>query len=91
MNSEFDGPGFTPQAFLEFSETGEAEGAICALLTPAMKAKLREIDSGQVLEVRVSDPTAREDILAWSRLSENTVLGMFADGSQRLRFYVRKK
>ena len=91
MNSELDGPGFTPQALLEFSETGEAEDAICALLTPAMKAKLREIDSGQVLEVRVSDPTAREDILAWSRLSENTVLGMFADGSQRLRFYVRKK
>jgi TusA-related sulfurtransferase len=47
--------------------------------------------SGQVLEVRVDDPTAREDILSWSRLSGNEVLAIFADGPQGLRFYVRRK
>jgi TusA-related sulfurtransferase len=82
---------FVPQAVLEFSQTGDGAGTICALLTPAIRAKLRELDSGQVLEVRVDDPTAGDDIRSWSRLSENAVLAMFADQPGRLRVYLQKK
>jgi TusA-related sulfurtransferase len=82
---------FVPQAVLEFSQTGDGAGTVCALLTPAIKAKLRELDSGQVLEVRVDDPTAGDDILSWSRLSGNAVLAMFADQPGRLRVYLQKK
>jgi len=76
---------------LEFYNNGENTGSTCSLLTPAIKAKLREIASGQVLEVRVDDPTAKDDILSWSRLSGNQVVAMYTDEPQRLRFYLRKK
>jgi len=82
---------YTPQARLEFNSASESAGPTCALLTPAIKAKLRDMTSGQVLEVRVDDPTAKEDILSWSRLSGNEVLDIFAEESRYLRFYLRKK
>jgi len=91
MSSDLIHPEITPQALLEFRQAGDSDGAICALLAPALKAKLAEIGSGQVLEVRVDDPAAKEDILSWSRLSGNPVLAMFEDGPQHLRFYLQKK
>ncbi len=91
MTSDFTGPGYTPQARLEFHSASESAGPTCALLTPAIKAKLREMTAGQVLEVRVDDPTAKEDILSFSRLSGNEVLDIFAEDSRYLRFYLRKK
>jgi TusA-related sulfurtransferase len=81
----------TPQALLDFHQTDESAGTTCALLTPAIKAKLREMASGQVLEVRVDDPAAKEDILSWSRLTGNEVVSIWADDAQHLRFYVRRK
>ena len=91
MNSVITHPELTPQAMLEFNGSGENAGLTCSLLTPAIKAKMRELASGQVLEVRVDDPSAKDDILSWSRLSGNQVLAMFADEPQHLRFYLRKK
>jgi TusA-related sulfurtransferase len=91
MSSDFTHPAFTPQARLEFHETGDGAGTTCALLTPAIRAKLRELGSGEVLEVRVDDPAAKEDILSWSRLSGHAVLAMFEDEPQRLRFYLQKR
>ncbi len=74
--------------FLTDSATG---GSTCAMLTPAIKSKLRVMNSGQVLEVRVDDPTARGDIEAWCRLSGNTLLRMIESEGPELRFFVRKK
>lgn len=67
------------------------KGSTCALLTPAIKSKLREMHSGQVLEVRVNDPAARGDIEAWSRLSGNTLVRMNEAQSEELQFFVMKK
>lgn len=72
-------------------ETGGGQESTCAILTPAIKRKLKEISSGQVLEVRVDDPTAREDIEAWCRLSGNALLKFDPSGGQELRFYLMKK
>jgi len=79
------------QALLEMKTGSEHSGSTCALLTPAIKARLKELDSGQVLEVRVDDSTAREDIAAWCRLSGNELLAMVDEGHQGLRFFVRRK
>jgi TusA-related sulfurtransferase len=79
------------QALLEMKAESESTGSTCALLTPAIKAKLREMDSGQVLEVRVNDPTAREDVAAWCRLSGNELLAIVDEGQRELRFFLRKK
>jgi tRNA 2-thiouridine synthesizing protein A len=77
-------------AVLEFLNTGGAAGGTCALLTPAIKSRLRELQSEQVLEVRVDDPSAREDVAAWSRLSGHPLLAV-TEKDGLLRFFIRKK
>jgi TusA-related sulfurtransferase len=80
-----------PELLLEL-HTGAADSAsTCAILTPAIKSRLREMQSGQVLEVRVDDPSAKEDIEAWSRLSGNPLVGMSNGEGPELRFFVKKK
>jgi TusA-related sulfurtransferase len=90
MASGIEHSEYSPPDRLEIYGSG-GSGSSCAVLTPAIKAKLRGMASGQVLEVRVDDPTAREDILSWSRLAGHEVLAIFADEPGRLRFYLRKK
>jgi len=82
-----------PQAdsLLEMLDLNERNGAACALLTPAIKARLREMAPGQVLEVRVNDPTARLDVEAWCQLSGNPLLAITEEAPNVLRFFVRKK
>lgn len=78
-------------ALLVFHTDMATGGSACASLTPAIKSKLREMHSGQVLEVRVDDPTAKGDIEAWSRLSGNILLRMIESEGSELRFFVKKK
>ncbi len=73
------------------ANSGEMEGTTCAILTPAIRAKLREMAPGQVLEVRVDDPAAREDLESWSRLSGNELLAEREESSGVLRVWLRKK
>ena len=75
----------TPDAVLD------APGASCANLTPLIKARIRELASGGVLEVRSDDPAAREGVPAWSRLTGNTLVAVVEEDVQRTRFYLRKK
>lgn len=75
----------------EPTEVLYAEGASCATLTPLIRAKLRELGSGGVLEICTDDPTARVDIPAWSRLTGNELVSTVEEDAQHTRFYVRKK
>jgi tRNA 2-thiouridine synthesizing protein A len=68
----------------------EAFGEGCATLTPRIRARMRQLQSGQILEVISDDPAAREGIPAWSRLTGNPLLATAA-GGDRLRFSIRKK
>ena len=78
-------------ALLELHVEAPETSSTCAVLTPMIRAKLRDVQSGQVLEVRVNDPSARDDIEAWSRLSGNTLLKVVDNEGQVLRFFVKKK
>jgi TusA-related sulfurtransferase len=78
-------------SLLEMLDMDERTGAACALLTPAMRSRLRAMSPGQVLEVRVSDPTARMDVEAWSQLTGNPLLSITEDPPNVLHFFVRKK
>lgn len=71
----------------------DAPGANCATLTPLIKAHIRELASGQILEVRTDDAAAREGVPAWSRLTGNALVASddAADPGGTLRFYLRKK
>jgi TusA-related sulfurtransferase len=89
-----EGMSLKPDAVLEMSTTSGAAGntgTTCALLTPAIKAKLREMGAGQVLEVHVDDLTAREDLTSWCRLSGNELLAAREITPGILCAYVRKK
>jgi tRNA 2-thiouridine synthesizing protein A len=77
-------------AFLSFDSHSE-QGSICALLTPSIKRKLGEMSSGQVLEINVDDPSAKEDIEAWCRLSGNALLNSDLNAGSTNHFYVVKK
>lgn len=79
-----------PDDVLGLHVAESATGSTCAVLTPMIKSKLRDMRSGQVLEVRVNDPSAQGDVEAWSRLSGNALLKVINEDSE-LRFFVRKK
>lgn len=90
--SEFaEAAGAAPQAddLLEMVGNPAAAGSTCAVLTPAVRARLRELAPGQVLEVRVDDPTATDDMAAWTRLAGHELLCTLQEGAT-IRFFVRK-
>jgi TusA-related sulfurtransferase len=60
-------------------------------LTPAIKEKLRSMSSGQVLAVRSDDPSSREGVPAWSRLTGNALVAVVKEGAEHTTFFVRKK
>lgn len=93
MNSprRTDDPTLQPNATLDMTQTVAAQGAMCALLTPAIKGKFQEMSGGQILEVRVNDPTAREDIASWCRLSGHELLAAIDESPQLLRVFIRKR
>ena len=66
-------------------------GQACATLTPIIAARMRELPSGQVLEVISDDPTARSGLASWSRLTGNPLVAMVDDGGGRTRYYLRRK
>jgi tRNA 2-thiouridine synthesizing protein A len=86
-----DGAMPTPDAVLDLADTPATQGATCAVLTPAIKAKLQEMEAGQVLEVIVDDPTAREDLASWCRLSGHQLLAVREESPRMLCAYLRKK
>jgi TusA-related sulfurtransferase len=67
------------------------DGTTCAILTPAIRAKLCEMEAGQVLEVLVDDLSAREDLESWSRLSGNALLAAREGPPGVLRAWLCKK
>ena len=62
----------------------------CGDLTPLIRGRMRELQSGQILEVISEEPAAHEGIPAWSRLTGNELIGTVRESS-RSRFFIRKK
>ncbi len=71
-------------ATLDLGEAG------CGDMTPLIRGRMRELTSGQVLEVLSEEPAAHEGIPAWSRLTGNYLIAV-ERGEARSRFYIRKK
>ena len=69
----------------------EAYGQTCVMLEPLIKKQMRGMLSGQVLEVRADDATARIGIPAWCRLSGNTLIAMTPQEGGRYHFLLRRK
>jgi TusA-related sulfurtransferase len=69
----------------------DAVGQDCATLTPIVASRMRELVTGQVLEVISDDPTARSGLASWSRLTGNPLVAIIEDGPGRTRYYLRRK
>ena len=69
----------------------DALGQGCATLTPLIRARIREMDSEGILEVRTDDPTAIDNLQAWSRLTGNELVAVSVDDPKNQRFFIRKK
>jgi tRNA 2-thiouridine synthesizing protein A len=70
--------------------TVDLGAAGCGDLTPLIRGRLRELQSGQVLEVISEEPAAHEGIPAWSRLTGNELVATVRETSSS-RFFIRKK
>ncbi len=61
----------------------------CGDMTPIIRGRMRELQSGQVLEVISEGPAAHEGIPAWSRLTGNELVASVRE-TGRSRFFIRK-
>jgi tRNA 2-thiouridine synthesizing protein A len=66
-------------------------GQACATLTPIIAARMRQLESGQILEVVSDDPTARSGLTAWSRLTGNPMVALFEGAPGRTHYFLRRK
>ena len=92
MGNTVDGTADVPHAdgVLEMMGRPELAGSTSAVLTPAVRARLRELELGQVLEVRVDDPAAVDDMAAWTRLAGHELVQTVHEG-EMIQFFVRKR
>lgn len=86
-SSSVPAPTSTPIA----DATLDGYGQSCGTLEPQMKLHMRALESGQILEVRADDPTARLGVPAWSRLTGHTLITTIEEDMHRTRFFLRKR
>ena len=69
----------------------EAYGESCGVLEPKLWARIRQMRSGQILEVRSDLSEAREGIASWCWLTGNALVGVAELDARRTRYFVRRK
>lgn len=75
---------------MDFQKDLDARGLNCPL--PILKAKkaLAEMNSGEVLRVKATDPGSIRDFQAFSRQTGNALLEHAVDGNEFIFFMQRK-
>ncbi len=68
----------------------DATGRSCATLTPDIRAAVRQLEPGQVLEIVADDPTAGDDLRAWARLTGHELVDRAPGSGPGGVFYVRR-
>ncbi|MFH1484641.1 MAG: sulfurtransferase TusA family protein [Chloroflexota bacterium] len=69
--------------------TLDCVGLYCPMPIVSTAKKLKELKSGEVLEILADDPGIKEDMPAWCRTTGNEFLGINEEAGQ-YRVYVRK-
>jgi tRNA 2-thiouridine synthesizing protein A len=75
---------------LEIARTLDAKGLSCPLPIVKTAQNMKEMESGQLLEVLATDPGSVKDFAAWSKSTGNEIVEQGQDGSV-FRFVLRKK
>lgn len=69
----------------------EAYGMSCGRLETLLWARMRDLKSGEVLEVRSDVIAAREGVPSWSWLTGHPLVSTIKEDAHRTRFYLQKK
>lgn len=75
---------------LQKDATLDARGLMCPMPIVHLAKKVKELKSGQVLELLADDVGAKEDVPAWCSRTGHSLVGHEEEG-KLLRFYVRIK
>jgi tRNA 2-thiouridine synthesizing protein A len=70
--------------------TLDARGLMCPMPIVQLAKKVKEMKSGQVLELLADDVGAKEDVPAWCSRTGNQLVGTEEEG-KLLRFYIKMK
>jgi tRNA 2-thiouridine synthesizing protein A len=75
---------------LQKDATLDARGLMCPMPIVQLAKKVKEMKSGQVLELLADDVGAKEDVPAWCARTGNGLVGTEEEG-KILKFYIRMK
>lgn len=71
-------------------EVLDCVGLACPMPIFKTANKIREMKSGQILEVQADDDGIEKDMPAWCKMTGNEYLGIIKEGAE-YRAFVRKK
>ena len=74
---------------MQADETLDCVGLYCPMPIVKTARKIKELKTGQVLEVLSDDKGIKQDMPAWCQTTGNECLGMEEAGSE-IRVYVKK-
>jgi len=75
---------------LQVARTLDAKGLSCPLPIVKTAQNMKELESGQMLEVLATDPGSVKDFAAWSKSTGNEIVEQTQD-EKVFRFVLRKK
>jgi tRNA 2-thiouridine synthesizing protein A len=75
---------------MEFDETLDCIGLSCPMPIVKTSQKMKELESGKVLQVLADDEGIKEDMPAWCNTTGNEFLGVEEEG-ETIKVYVKKK
>ncbi len=75
---------------MQKDSTLDAKGLMCPMPIVQLAKKVKEMKSGQVLELLADDVGAKEDVPAWCSRTGNQLVGTEIEG-KILKFYIKAK
>ena len=75
---------------LQKDATLDARGLMCPMPIVHLAKKVKELKSGQILELLADDVGAKEDVPAWCSRTGHQLVGTEAE-DKLLKFYIRIK
>lgn len=67
----------------------DAKGLACPMPIVKTKKEMKDMESGQVLEIQATDKGAKADLTAWSKSGGHELLDSQEDGDV-LKFWIKK-
>ena len=85
-----DSSTFLPDSLPHIDRQLDVCGLKCPMPVLRTKKALADMNSGEILEIRATDPATRDDFAAFARQTGHTLLHV-QDGEGQWVFYLRRK